>query len=98
MCLVNAERVISEAPKQRGTNVDFCLLSVPYILHFGPGKGHLPYGLKWQFWIWYRALIFSVDKSKSFPVGQTTIKGMVPVYDEVRLETEVAMSVGTVLG
>lgn len=68
----------------------FCILALE--------KGHLPYGLKSQFWIWHRVLIFSVDKSKSFPVGQTTIKGMVPVYDEVRLETEVAMSVGTVLG
>lgn len=61
-------------------------------------KGHLPYGLQWQFWIGSRALIFSVDKTKSFPVGQTTIKGIVPVHDQVRLETEVAMNVGTVLG
>lgn len=67
MFLVNVERVISEAPKQRGTDVDFCLLSVPYALHFGLEKGHLPYGLQWQFWIGYRALIFNVDKELVIP-------------------------------
>lgn len=61
-------------------------------------KGHLLCGLKRQFWIGHRALILSVDKTKSFPVGQTIIKGMVPVTNSSEPEDRGGMSVGTVLG
>lgn len=87
--MVNVERLISEAPN-REVLMWTCACSMsPTIYILALEKGHLLCSIKRQFWIGYRALIFNVDKNKSFPVGQTIIKGMVPVHDEVRLETEV---------
>lgn len=88
--MVNVERlIISEVTNREVLMWIFVCSMSPTIYILALERGHLLCGLKRQFWIGYRALIFSVDKNKSFPVGQTMIKGMVPVYDEVRLEMEV---------
>lgn len=89
MFLVNVERLISEAPNREVLMWTCACSMFPTIYILALEKGRLLCGLKRQFWIGYRALIFIVDKNKSFPIGQTMIKGMVPVHDEVRLETEV---------
>lgn len=88
--MVNVERLISEAPNREVLMWTFACSVSPTLYILALEKGHLLCGLKRQFWIGYRALIFIVDKNKSFPIGQIIIKDMVPVHDEVRLETEVA--------